>query len=154
MAYSVLPLALDGWGAGDNKKSFLQSSNNPKDYCDPQHSIWATSLLQWMDGEPETIKRVCREAALTPRTFMTPSYRLVHLPLSLHGWGASDNKKSLLRSSINSQVFYDPQHNDLVHLPLAVDGWGAGDNKKSLLRSSISLWDFHDPQHSIWVISL
>ena len=63
-----------------------------------------------MDGEPETIKRVCCKAALTSRTFITPAYHLVHLPLSLHGWGAGDNKKSLLRSSIDLQDFYDPQH--------------------------------------------
>ena len=65
------------------------------------------------------------------------------LPLALDGWGAGDNKKSLLRSSINPQDFYDPQH--LGHLYIAVDGWGAGDNKKSLLRSSINSKDFYDP---------
>ena len=74
------------------------------------------------------------------------------LPLALDGWGAGDNKKSLLRSSNNSQNFYDPQH--LGHLPLALDGWGARDNKKSLLRSSLNPQDFYDPQHMIWFTSL
>ena len=66
MAYSVLPLALDGWGAGDNKKSLLQSSNNPQDFYDPQH---LGHLPIAVDGwEPETIKRVCCEAALASET--------------------------------------------------------------------------------------
>ena len=67
----------------------------------PPHSIG-------LDGEPETIKRVCCEAAPTPRTFMTPSIAFGSLPLALGGWRARNNKKSLLRSSINSQDFYDP----------------------------------------------
>jgi hypothetical protein len=56
MAYSVLPLALDGWGAGDNEKSLLRSSINPQNFYDPQHIIWFTALYHCMDGEPETIK--------------------------------------------------------------------------------------------------
>ena len=69
---------------------------------------------------------------------------MVHLPLALGGWGAGDNKKNLLRSSVNSQDFYDHQH--LGHLPLALDGLGARDNNKSLLRSSINPQDNGDPQ--------
>ena len=70
----------------------------------------------------------------------------------MDGWGAGDNKKSLLRSSINYQDFYDHKH--LGHLPLALDGWGAGENKKSLLQRSLNPQDFNDPQHIIWFTSL
>ena len=47
-------------------------------------------------------------------------------PLACIGWGAGDNKISMLRSSINP-------------IGRGLDG-GAGDNKKSLLRSSITPW--------------
>ena len=48
----------------------------PKDFHDPQNSIWVTSLKQWMDWEPETIKRVCCEAAFTPQDFYDPQHSL------------------------------------------------------------------------------
>ena len=54
----------------------------------PQYSIWVTSLQQWMDGEPYTIKKVCCEAALTPRTIVTPEQYLGYLPQDWIGWGA------------------------------------------------------------------
>ena len=54
-----------------------------------------------LNGELETIKRVCCEAAPNPKDFKFQSYNFGHLPLALDGWGAGDNKKSLLRSSTN-----------------------------------------------------
>merc|ERR1712218_414201 len=41
-----------------------------------------------MDGEPETIKRVCCEAALASETFMTPSIAFGSPPSSI-GWMGS-----------------------------------------------------------------
>ena len=46
-----------------------------------------------MDGEPETIKKVCCEAAITSRTLMTPQYSIANVPLALDGLGARDNDK-------------------------------------------------------------
>ena len=67
-----IPLTLDGWGAGDNRKSLLRSSSSLRTTA-PKHNIWVTSLKLLMNWEPETIKRVCCEAALTLLAFMTLS---------------------------------------------------------------------------------
>ena len=62
----------------------------------PQHSVWVTSLQHWMDWEPETIKRVGCEAALTPKDFYDlQAQHLGHLPLAWDGLGAGDYKKNL-----------------------------------------------------------
>ena len=59
----------------------------------------------------------------------------------MDGWGAGDNKKSLLRSSLNPQDFYDPS----AYYPLAVDGWGAGDKKSVCCEAALVSETFMTP---------
>ena len=57
-----------------------------------------------MDGEPETIKRVCCKAALTARTFVTPSISLGS-PLELE-----TIKKVCCEAGLASPDFHFSQH--------------------------------------------
>ena len=70
-----------------------------------------------MDLEPDTIKIVCCEAALTPGPLL-PQYHLGHLPLGLDGLGAGDNKTVCCEAAfIPRLAFWSP--------PLALDWMGS-----------------------------
>ena len=66
-----IPLTLDGQGAGDNRKSLLQSSFSLRTTA-PKHNIWVTSLKHLIFWEPETIRKEF-VGALTLLAFMTLS---------------------------------------------------------------------------------
>ena len=80
-----------------------------------------------MDGEPETIKTVCCEAALSPQDYYDLSIAFGLPPLGLGWMGAGDNRKSLLRSSTNPQDFYEPSIAFGLR-PLGLGWMGAQDN--------------------------
>ena len=138
-----LPQDWIGWGVGDNKKSLLRSSTNPQDYHDPSIAFGLPPLgLDWM-GSRRQIKRVCCEAALSPRTIITPAQHLGPPRIGLHG-EPETIKIVCCEAALTPRAIMTPaQH--LGHLPQDWIGWGAGDNKKIMLPSSTNPRDYYYP---------
>ena len=127
-----LPQHWIGWGAGDNKKSLLRSSINHQNYLDLQHSILFTSSSIGLDGELETIKRVCCEAALTPGLLL-PQHSIWFTSPRIGLDGEPETiKRVCCEAALTPRTIITPaQH--LGYLTYDWIGWGAGDNKMIML---------------------